>query len=437
MAELRRTIGAFRGSTMMLNIVLGAGVLTLPGLAIEAAGGAALWVWLACAGVAAPLLIVFAVIGRRFPDPNGISAIASHAFGQFGYVTFALLFLGAVAVGLPSIALVGGHYAAGLLGGAPSFYAFGFILVAGTINLLSPERAGRINAIVASTLIVVLIAIVVVGFSAVPVDPSVFSTAALSGLLLDQFLAAFMIVFFAFTGWEVGASLSGEFRNPERDYPRALAVSFTIAVALYLALAVLAQSADFAGAYAAPFAAIFSAHFGPAGAIAISAAAIALIFANLSAAVWAVSRAVFGASRDGLLPRGLSTTRHGTPVMAIVMTVIVLLGVSEMVRQDWLDLGQILGAAGQNFLIIYGASAAALFVLSRDVGARFAAALAVGIVVGLLALRGPAHIAYPALLIVAAALIAWRSLSSTITAPDATSVTTPEKSITERTGVKT
>ena len=41
MAELSRSLTVWRGTAILLNIVLGAGLLTLPGLAIGSLGAAA------------------------------------------------------------------------------------------------------------------------------------------------------------------------------------------------------------------------------------------------------------------------------------------------------------------------------------------------------------------------------------------------------------
>ena len=65
------------------------------------AGDAALTIWIACALAAAPLLAIFAVLGRRYPDAGGVAAIMKRPFGDAGYVPATFLFLGAVAVGLP------------------------------------------------------------------------------------------------------------------------------------------------------------------------------------------------------------------------------------------------------------------------------------------------------------------------------------------------
>jgi amino acid transporter len=56
---LQKSLGVYRGTALMLNIVIGAGLLTLPGLAVKVAGGNALWAWGLCALAALPLLAVF------------------------------------------------------------------------------------------------------------------------------------------------------------------------------------------------------------------------------------------------------------------------------------------------------------------------------------------------------------------------------------------
>ena len=49
MSMLEKSLGPVSGTAMMLNTVLGVGILTLPGLAAAAAGPSAIWTWLACA----------------------------------------------------------------------------------------------------------------------------------------------------------------------------------------------------------------------------------------------------------------------------------------------------------------------------------------------------------------------------------------------------
>jgi amino acid efflux transporter len=405
MGELQKTLTVWRGTAMLLNIVLGAGLLTLPGLAAEAAGNGALFVWAACAIAAAPLLAIFGLLGRRFPHAGGLAAILRAGFGDMGYVAATLLFFGAVAFGLPAIALTGGYYAASILGGPAPAYALGLLAAAAFANVISAEIAGRVNAALASLLIFVLLAVAATGwFVVTPSSGTAVSAPSLPPLAV--FGPAFMMVFFAFTGWEVGANLGGEFRNPRRDLPLAMAFSFVIAVTLYGVLALVVHHAGLASGFEAPFATIFGQAFGLGGSAMIAGISVLLIFANLSAAIWAVSRMVYAAAGERLLPAGLTATRAGMPWRAVLVTVAVLMTVTAAAWLEMIDLSQLLATAGLNFLLLYAGGAAVLFRLPEAGWHRVLAGLALLLVALLLAARGIDGLYYPAALIAIAALIA-------------------------------
>ena len=406
MAELARTLTVWRGTAMFLNIVLGAGLLTLPGLAAQAAGAGALLVWGACALAAAPLLAVFAILGRRYPNTGGLATILRQGFGDYGYIAATLLFLGAVVFGLPAIAITGGYYAAAMLGGPAHLYAVLLLLMAAGANVLSAEIAGRVNAALASLLLVVLVGIAVAGWTITTPDLAALTSAAATPPPLPVFGAAFMMVFFAFTGWEVGANLSGEFRNSRRDFPLAMAASFVIAVALYAVLAVVVQSAGLTGGWEAPFATLFGDAFGPAGAAAVGVVSVLLIFANLSAAVWAVSRMVYSAAGEGLLPSGLTAIRRDMPYRAVALTGAALLSVTVAGWAGLLDLGSLLAVAGQNFLLLYAGAAAVLVRLATRGWQSLLGWACLLLVAGLVAARGLEGMVYPLALLGAAALAA-------------------------------
>jgi amino acid efflux transporter len=75
----------------------------------------------------------------------------------------------------------------------------------------------------------------------------------------------FMMIFFAFTGWEVAAGLSEEFKRPERDFPLAMADSFVITVLLYLGVALLVQRLSPTRDFETAFAQVAEAALGPVG----------------------------------------------------------------------------------------------------------------------------------------------------------------------------
>ena len=133
----------------------------------------------------------------------------------------------------------------------------GLIIVALAINFLSAEIAGKINTFMSSLILVFLVGLAGVSWFIVSRDAPAASTVMIAPPDLHRFGLTFMMVFFAFTGWEVSANLGAEFRNPHRDLPRAMALSFAIAVVLYLALAAVVARSGEMGAGPAPFARIF------------------------------------------------------------------------------------------------------------------------------------------------------------------------------------
>ena len=411
MTTLTKSLGVVRGTGLMLNIVVGAGLLALPGLAVEAAGAQALWSWLACALAALPLLVVCIIMGRRYPDAGGVAHFARTAFGETGYLATSLIFLGAVVFGLPAIALTGGHYIAAMAGGSPPHYAAGIIIAAAAVNMLSPDLAGRVSTVAASLILVALAGLVAAGLSGIEwsvLDGRIAAPAELDAALV---MAPFMMIFFAFTGWEVAAGLSEEFRNPRRDFPRAMLLSFAIAVALYVAMGVIVQAGD-GGTPEAAFVGIAGSLFGAAGSLAVGTLAAIIILANLMGALWAVSRLVYALGREGHLPVRLGVTASGTPMSAVALTASVGLAVITAEGLGWLDIRNMLAVSGQNFLILYGVAGAALLRLSAHVGARAVAALALALTAALLLAEGPAP-AYPLALVGAGWLIVrWRHFSA-------------------------
>lgn len=404
MTELVKTLSTLRGAGLMLNIVVGAGLLALPGLVVEAVGKYALWAWAMCAFAAIPLLSVFIIMGRRFPNAGGIAHFSEMAFGSAAYIVTSILFLGAVSFGLPAIALTGGYYLSEIIPAHPAFYAGLLIIAAAGSHFVSTELAGKISTIVASGVLISLIFLVMIGAYAMDWANIGHDIAPISEMDIGQIFLPFMMIFFAFTGWEVAASTSEEFKNPGRDFPRAMIISFIAACFLYFSMAFIVQHTDITGSYEASFTSIVGTVFGKSGKIAVSVLAAIIIFANLMGAIWAVSRMVLSLGRENYLPFQLKTNANGAPVSAVLLTSTVLLIVLSM---DWLavlDINKMLSIAGQNFLILYGITGVALFKLSQRSLEKILSAITISIVIILLFLQA-VSILYPICLSIAALCI--------------------------------
>jgi amino acid efflux transporter len=377
-SELTKSLSLTRGTAVLLNVVIGAGLLALPGLAIQKIGNAALYAWLLCALAAAPLLAVFVIMGRNYPDAGGVASFARSAFGLAGYRIASVLFLGAVVLGLPAIALTGGHYAASVVGGSAHLWASILLLLGALSHFISSEGAAKANTFIASLVLIVIASFLAIGVAGVTTRPPAGIGLPPAIPALSVMLVPFMMLFFAFTGWEVGAGVTEEFKKPRRDFPIAMVCSFVIATAFYVAIAFVAQQTDLAGAYEAPFVAIVEPVLGAWGSVAVSATAVLLVFANLAGAIWGVSRLVFSLARENIIPRAFDRTHDGSPRLAVVIVASILLLVVGLDAVIGVGLPRLIGLAGQNFLILYGLTAAALFAVSQRVAHRM---LAAGVVV--------------------------------------------------------
>lgn len=388
MSTLRQPLTMPRGTAVILNIVIGAGLLTLPGLAIRQAGELAFCSWILCGLVSFPLLAVLILLGRRYPNAGGIAHFARIPFGSRGYGAASLVFLGAVIFGIPSIALTGGHYASVLVGESPHAIALALLCFAMLIHLASSEWVARANSLLAAIILCTIIAVVVSGLWLMGTSGMQANAIWPQRFDLAIVFSPFMMIFFAFTGWEVAAGLSEEFRSPARDFPRAMVASFVVVVLLYLAIAYLVQHVVLDGRYEVAFTQIAAISLGTWAKGAVAVIATVIILANLSGAIWAVSRLVFSLSREGWLPAMLQKGREGTPWLSVLATsamfVIVLVA-------DWagfLGLERMLALAGQNFIVLYGIAAAALFRLSTHGGERLLAGTVVCLIVALVLLQG-------------------------------------------------
>jgi amino acid efflux transporter len=389
--SLTRSLTVFRGTGVLLNIVIGAGLLTLPGLAVKLAGDNALYAWALCATASAPLVGAFILLGRQIPDAGGVAAYSQRAFGDFGRQFAAFLLLGAVSLGLPSIALTGGYYLAGIISGPPTGFALILLVLAVIPHVTGAERAARVLAFLASLVLLAVLLFLAIGLLSLTGHDM---PAQLPALQWQAAIKPFMLLFFAFTGWEIGAGIGEEFINPKRDFPRAMVLSFGLVTGLYLAIAYVASRVDLSGHYEAPFLVFVAPVFGGYGATIVGSVAALIVLANLSGAIWGVSRLVFSLGRDGILPASLALTRGGQPVHAVIATTVLLSVILMAYGCDILNLETMIELAGQNFLTLYAIAALALFRLSQPVSVKITAIGVLAIAILLLIFQG-AKLLYP------------------------------------------
>jgi len=310
---------------LLLNAMMGAGMLAAPAKVFGLAGEWSFVVLAASALILVPLILCFAELGSRFSATGGPYIYASEALpptvafsvGWLLWISQALSvatlsnllvsylagFVPEVSAGWPRIALIGG------LG-----------VVLSTIVLTGIRRsAGASNTLVVLKVGFVL-AFLVACVAFVQPERLAVVSAAPAPVTLAQ---AILIYLFAYSGFERGSVVAGESRDPKRDVPLALigsvvAVTVAYAAVLLICVGVLATPS----ATDRPLAEAGRQLFGPVGALAVSLGAGAVILGTILGILISMPRMLLAISEQGQLPALLARVhaRWHTPWISILVS---------------------------------------------------------------------------------------------------------------------
>jgi amino acid transporter len=323
---LVRGIGTWALGANVINMVLGAGIFAIPGIVAAQIGPAALIAYLVCAFIVGLVFLCYAEVGSRVTRSGGSYAYVEEAFGPFaGFVASTLLWLGyavlgdaALAVALTeALALQLPLLSEGLPRSLFIVVLFAFLAVINIVGLKQGVRLVIVNTIAK---LVPLVLLAVVGLFFISFD----NLAIVEWPSLQNFGAAALFLFFAFSGAETALNSSGEISNPAKTIPRGLLLGVGGIFTLYVALQVVAQGTlgpELANNTAAPLAAAATVVFGSWGAQLMLLGMVISIFGCLSGDVLNTPRVIFASARDGLLPGVLARvhSRYHTPHVAILL----------------------------------------------------------------------------------------------------------------------
>ena len=370
-----------QGTALSVGAVLGTGVISMPALAAGVAGPASLVAWLALIVLSAPLALTFAALGARHPDGGGVSTYVRLAFGARAAAAVGWIFYFAVPLGAPAAAAFAGGYVAGVLGGGRTTVLGTFLLVMAvvfTMNWFGLRISGRAQLILAGTLAALLLVTVI---TALPhADPGNLRPFAPHGLAGIGAAAAILV--WGFAGWEAVSSLSGDYRDPRRDVPRATVIAVVVVGVLYLSVAATSVLVlgPALGASQAPLADLLAAGVGGPVREITAVVAVLLTIGAVNAYLAGASRLGVALARDGALPaRVVGTPRKSLAFVTAGGLLSVLLP---------FDFHTMMLLVTGCFTLVYVLGTAAAVRLLPTGWARVAAGFALAAVTGLLWLNG-------------------------------------------------
>jgi amino acid transporter len=366
MNTLSKKIGVVSGTIIAISMVIGSGLLGLPGVVIDEVGPVtALYGWFAIVIFMVPMLMVFTKLGLRFPKVGGLSHYAEVAFGPWAKVAVVTVLIGTFFLGIPALALIGAAYASAFLGDTQGTYtgflAVAFLLLSVGVNIAGVKVTSVVNTI---SILFVLGVVALIGFGNwdhAAKGASVLVSGQFSGLSWSALWPALSLIFWAFLGWENLSFGLEEFRQPSRTIPLVYFLSFVIVLVLYWFLALTASGASLSGVNVSGAAGLSVLFPGKLRA-AMNGLTAVIILANANSWIFGCSRLVFSGGRDGILPSALGELdeaqipRNALLFMGVTFSIIVL-----AMSFYGVPVGFIVKLVSQNFIVLFGVSVVAFY----------------------------------------------------------------------------
>ncbi|MEE6179112.1 APC family permease [Mycobacterium sp. 050134] len=354
-----------------VSVVIGAGIFTVTASTAGDITGPAIWISFVIAAVTCALAaLCYAEFASTLPVAGSAYTFSYATFGEFlawiiGWNLLLELVIGAAVVAKGWSSYLGSVF--GFAGGTLRFGSaqldWGALLIVAAVATLiaqGTKLSSRFSAVVTGIKVSVVLLVVIVGAfyikgsnyspfipppeagnEASGINQSVLSL--LTGAHSSHYgwygvLAGASIVFFAFIGFDIVATMAEETKRPQRDVPRGILLSLTVVTVLYVAVSVvLSGMVSYTklktepGRGHANLATAFRDNgIGWASEI-ISVGALAGLTTVVMVLMLGQCRILFAMARDGLLPRRLAKTgSRGTPVRITVL-VAVLVGATASV----------------------------------------------------------------------------------------------------------
>ncbi len=337
-AQLKRELGLFGAVMMGLGSIIGTGVFVSIVIGTQTTGASVI-VAIAIAGVVAACnALSSAQLAANHPTSGGTY--------EYGYVYLSptlgfcagWMFLCAKSASAATAALGFAGYTLTLSGAQSdrinTLVALGALAVLGVVVLSGMRRSNWANMVIVAVTLVALLVFCVAGLPHVldhgqdAFEPFLNEDRPLSGLL-----EASALMFVAYTGYGRIATLGEEVREPRRTIPRAIMLTLSVSMVLYIAVGVVATAGmggllreDAAPGRHTPLSTIADGFGVPGVGVIVSVGAITAMLGVLLNLILGLSRIALAMGRRGDLPASLARidTRGTTPTTAVIFVLMIV-----------------------------------------------------------------------------------------------------------------
>ena len=312
-----------------INGIVGTGIFLLPNKAYSIIGSASLGVLLFDAVIAGCIALCFAEAASLFTRNGGPYLYAKHALGDFwafevGVLKWIVTVIAWAAMAVGFATALGAAVPA--LSGDFAKDVISFILIVGLtiVNIFGVNVSKFVNNLITISKLVPLALFIAIGIFFI--NGANFTPVFPQDIYVDgSFAQAAVLLFFAYTGFEVIAIAAEDMKNPKKNLPRAIIMCMLLVSILYMAI--LAVSIGVLGTdlanTKAPVQDAFNVIVGPIGMyIVLVGTLISMGGINFAEAYYA-PRVATSMAEDGMLPNALAKrNRYNAPYVAAIVTAI-------------------------------------------------------------------------------------------------------------------
>ncbi len=365
-----RSIGLLGALAIGIGGMVGGGIFAVLGEAVSIAHGATA-VAFAIAGIVAFLTAYsYAKLAVRYQSSGGTIVFIDKAYNHSlfsGSMNFILWLSYLVTISLYAVAF--GSYALTFFPGEHGEF-FKHILISfaillpGILNLIDSALVSKSETIIVIIKLILMGLVIVVGAPYVEMerlDPVHWDTPL-------SIVAAGMIIFVAYEGFELISNASKDIKDPEKNLPRAFFGSVGFVIALYILIAIitvgavdeatLMKSKDYALAVAAKPA------LGQFGFTLVAITALLATFSAINATIFGNARLSFALALEGELPE-LDNSKSTNPPWGVITTV----GFSLLIA-NLIDLNAIAIIGSASFLLIFSVTNFSAYILHPEIGGK-------------------------------------------------------------------
>ena len=370
--KLKKNLTLFDVYAMSTGAMFSSGLFLLPGIAASYTGNSVWLAYLLAGFLILPAMYCMAELSTAMPKAGGTYYFLDRSMGPL-MGTIGGLGSWIAVVFKSAFALVGMGAYLGLYLDMP-FVVTAILLTIGfgLINIFGAKETTLLQRILVSTLVVILIAFVIMGFretgiADVFVPESGHGTFFKTGLI--GFVSTIGLVFVSYAGLTKVASVAEEVQNPDRNIPLGMTLSLITATIIYtLGTLILIKILEPQALYDSltPIADAGREFLGwmplDLGVILIVVAAIAAFASTGNAGIMSASRYPYAMAKDKLVPANLSQIgRFGTPTTAIIVTVIAMIAVLVL-----FDVASVAKLASAFQLLLFGLVCIAVIVMRES-----------------------------------------------------------------------